>query len=205
MRCHRATPALGRWSRRHSLVAVLRSPFRAARSGFPLLAVLALATVALPACAPRPAVRLPVLAVGDSVMEFAAPLLRAQGMTVDAQQSRQFKEAIPIVQSDAARGLLPSIVIVHLGTNGPITPTICDALVAAVGHRRLILMNLSMHGQRSWEQTNDVVIAQCAARHHLQLIDWKAASNGQPWFAADQIHLDAAGTRAYATIVRRSL
>jgi len=172
-----------------------------------LLCLVTVAVALLPACAPRPptVARLPVLAVGDSVMELAGSALQAQGISVDARQSRQFKEAIPIVQWDGAHGRLPSIVVVHLGTNGPVAASTCDALVAAVGHRRLLLMNLNLHGRRSWEQANNVVIAQCAVRHHLRLINWKAVSTGQPWFAADQIHLNLAGTRAYATVVRRSV
>jgi hypothetical protein len=59
-----------------------------------------------------------------------------------------------------------------------------------------------LHGQRSWEQSNNAVIAACAQRHRVRLIDWKTASAGKAWFAPDLIHLSPAGTGAYAVLLR---
>ena len=165
------------------------------------------AVATITACGPPRAqvTPLPVLAIGDSVMALAVPPLQADGITVDARASRQFKAAIPIVHLYAAEHRLPKVVVVHLGSNGPVGPAICDALVATVGARRLIFMNLNLHGLRSWEAPNNAVIAACARRHHDTLIDWKKASAGKPWFAPDRIHLNTAGTRAFASLVRAAV
>ena len=44
-----------------------------------------------------PAERIDILAIGDSVMLGAAPEMTKYGVTVDAQKSRPFKAALPIV------------------------------------------------------------------------------------------------------------
>jgi hypothetical protein len=180
---------------------------RTSRRSLAVTGFLVAAVATVTACGPpRPsATPLPVLAIGDSVMALAVPALDARGITTEARASRQFKAAIPIVHLYAAEHRLPSIVVVHLGTNGPVSAATCDALVATVGSRRLILMNVNLHGLRSWEAANNVVIAACARRHHDALIDWKAASAGKPWFAPDRIHLNAVGARAYASLVRAAV
>jgi hypothetical protein len=175
-------------------------------SARPATVVLATAIGTFTACGPPAAPpRLPVLAIGDSVMALAWPALKARGIAVDAQQSRQFKDAIPLVKLLAAAGRLPATVVVHLGTNGPTTAATCDALAAAVGRRRLIFLNLNLHARRTWEQSNNAVIAACALRHRDRLIDWKAASTDKPWFAPDLIHLSPTGTGAYAALIRAGL
>ena len=51
------------------------------------------------------------------------------GIAVDAVKSRQFGEAITIVQSYESLGALPSVIVVHLGTNGRITNDLFDQLM----------------------------------------------------------------------------
>jgi hypothetical protein len=165
----------------------------------------ALLGTALLACAPPPPPQLPVLAIGDSVMEAAAPALTSRGIPSDTLQSRQFLDAVPLVQTLDAAGRLPATVIVHLGTNGLVGDATCDALVASIGQRILVLVNVNLNGTRSWEQSVNATLAACAARHGLRLVDWKGRSTGQPWFEPDLIHLNAAGRNAYADLLRASV
>jgi hypothetical protein len=95
--------------------------------------------------------------------------------------------------------------VVHLGTNGPVGDTTCDALVAAVGPRTLIFVDVNLNGTRWWEQAVNATLAGCAARHGLRLVDWKGYSTGQPWFVRDDIHLNAAGDAAYADLIRANV
>jgi hypothetical protein len=146
-----------------------------------------------------------VLAIGDSVMVRAAPDLAVRGVAVDAKTSRQFTSAVPLVSLLAAAGRLPQTVVVHLGTNGSFSMGTCDALVAAVGPRTLVFVNVNLNGRRSWEGAVNVTLAACTARHHLRLVDWKSYSTGRPWFADDHIHLTANGAIAYADLIRANI
>ena len=119
--------------------------------------------------------------------------------------SRQFKAAIPLVELLAAAGRLPPTVVIHLGTNGPMSDGTCDALVAAVGPRTLVFVNVDLNGTRPWEAGVNATLAACAARHGLRLVDWKSLSTGQPWFGRDFIHLNASGAAAYADLIRSSV
>jgi lysophospholipase L1-like esterase len=169
--------------------------------------VVALVSALVVGCAPpRPPVPAgSVLAIGDSVMVRAAPALAARGIAVDAVTSRQFKSAVPLVGLLAAAGRLPKTVVVHLGTNGSFSMATCDALVAAVGPRTLVFVNVNLDGRRSWEPAVNATLAACAARHHLRLVNWKGYSTGRPWFEPDHIHLTANGAVAYADLIRASL
>ena len=130
------------------------------------LTVVALAVAACgPAPGPgRPAPAPGVLGIGDSVMLGASGALQAAipGVEVDAVVSRQFREAPGIAYWRSQAGLLPGTVVVHLGTNGTVLPGTCDELMAVLGDRRVILVDLTV--PRSWEAGNNVTLRDCAAR-----------------------------------------
>ena len=83
-----------------------------------LLAVVAIGSIAL---TPSPAIGdIPPghLAIGDSVMLGAKDELVARGFRVNAIVSRQFRDAVPLVEQLKAARRLRRKVIVHLGNNG---------------------------------------------------------------------------------------
>jgi hypothetical protein len=67
--------------------------------------ICSIAVDATPALAAIPPGR---LAIGDSVMLGAREELRARGMRVNAVVSRQFRDAVPLVEQLKAAGTLPS-------------------------------------------------------------------------------------------------
>jgi len=71
-----------------------------------------------------------VTAVGDSVMlDYQTPLQQAvPGINVEAAVSRQWSDGETILQQLKAAGQLGAVVIVGLGTNGPITDADFDAI-----------------------------------------------------------------------------
>jgi hypothetical protein len=143
-----------------------------------------------------------VFALGDSVMLGGADALRAAipGIDVDAVQNRQFHEAPGIVALRAQAGTLPGTVVVHLGTNGSLRGDTCDALVASMGDRRVILVNLSV--PRSWEAANNDALLQCAVRNGAAFVDWHSLSAGRAdLLASDWVHLRPAGAQAYAAAI----
>ncbi len=151
-----------------------------------------------------------VTAVGDSVMlDYQDPLKTAiPGIDVNAAVSRQWADGETVLQQMRAAGQLGSLVIVGLGTNGPITSIDFDNMMAILsGASRVVFVNV--HVDRPWQDPNNAVIASGAAQYpHVVVADWAtlAAQNPQ-WFGADGTHLgiDGAGADALAALVTRTL
>ena len=146
------------------------------------------------------------LAIGDSLMVGATPLMRSHGFSIHARVGRQFSTAPGIVRSYGSR--LARNVVIELGTNGTVTLSTCRAAVRAAGqHRRVFLVTNRV--PRSWQDSNNATLRACdrsfrASR--VRVIDWYAASAGHPeWFAADGIHTSASGRRAFAALIDRAV
>jgi peptidoglycan/LPS O-acetylase OafA/YrhL len=145
-----------------------------------------------------------VTAVGDSVMLAAASALEAAmpGAYIDAQVGRQVQAGLSVVQTLAAEGGLRPIVVVGLGTNGPISAGQIRELRGIIGpDRELVLVNT--FGPQPWEHESNTAL-DTAARYdkHTELADWDRAIAGHPallW--PDGIHPDPAGARLYARVV----
>jgi hypothetical protein len=148
------------------------------------------------------------LCIGDSVMLAASPeftnTLSMCG-TVDATESRQASVGPDVLGSHAP---FPATVVIHLGTNGTVDGADLDAMLGQLrGVGEVVLVNVQHNGTRSWERQANSAIAAGAGRFgNVRLADWKGASNGhRDWFAADGIHLSAAGARAYADVIAGTL
>lgn len=145
-------------------------------------------------------------AIGDSVMLGARTELRARAFRVDAVKSRLFDDAVHLVRRLASSGRLPVDVIVHLGTNGLLDGSDCDALSRAAGAgRRVFLVTVKV--PRSYRDPNNRRLRACARRHaNASIIDWYGFSRyHRAWFYDDGYHLTPAGQRAYASFVDRSV
>jgi hypothetical protein len=151
-----------------------------------------------------------VTAVGDSVMiDYQGDLQTdIPGVVVDAAVSRQWSEGEAILQSLKAEGQLGSRVIVALSTNGPITDTDFDNMMAILsGVTRVVFVN--DHVDQPWQDPNNAVLASGVARYpNAVLADWAslAAQNPQ-WFGPDGTHLaiDGPGAQALAWLVTVTL
>ena len=126
-----------------------------------------------------------VTAVGDSVMlDYQDPLKASiPGIQVNAAVSRQWADGEAVLQNMKAQGQLGALVIVGLGTNGPITAADFDSMMAILnGASRVVFVNT--HVDRPWQDPNNAVLASGAARYpHVVVADWAtlAAQNPQ-WF-----------------------
>ncbi len=141
-----------------------------------------------------------VTAIGDSVMLGAKGALTARGIRVYAQVSFQFRAAAVLIQSLRANGALGSIVVIHLGTNGPFSGASCDTTMHELVGVRVFFMDVKL--PKSWEAASNASIASCAGRYGAPVIDWRGYSIGHPdWFYSDGIHLRPAGAAAYASLV----
>ena len=151
-----------------------------------------------------------VTAVGDSVMlDYQDPLQAAiPGIDVDAAVSRQWSDGEFILQTLKSDGQLGADVVVALGTNGPITDSDFDDMMSILGGAsRVVFVNV--HVDRPWQDPNNAVLANGAARYpNVVIADWAtlAAQNPQ-WFGSDGTHLaiDGPGADALAALIASTL
>src|ERR1700689_3903348 len=151
-----------------------------------------------------------VTAVGDSVMlDYQDPLQTSiPGINVNASVSRQWSDGESILQTLKADGQLGADVIVALGTNGPVTDSDFDDMMAILGGAsRVVFVNV--HVDRPWQDPNNAVLANGATRYpNVVVADWAtlAAQNPQ-WFGADGTHLaiDGPGADALASLIASTL
>jgi peptidoglycan/LPS O-acetylase OafA/YrhL/lysophospholipase L1-like esterase len=145
-----------------------------------------------------------VTAIGDSVMLAAAPQLRAAlpGSSIDAQVSRQMSQGIAVARQLASSGQLRRIVVVGLGTNGPITMAQVRALRAVAGPlRALVLVNTFV--PRPWQPEVNAVLAAAARQYRdVTLANWLMTIRPRTsllW--GDGVHPRPAGAAVYARIL----
>jgi hypothetical protein len=130
------------------------------------------------------------------------------GINVNASVSRQWSDGLQVLQLLKASGQLGAEVIVGLGTNGPITDGDFDAIMQVLsGASRVVFVNY--HVDRPWQDPNNAVLANGAARYpNVFVADWAtlAAQNPQ-WFGSDGTHLgiDGPGATALAMLVTSTL
>jgi hypothetical protein len=151
-----------------------------------------------------------VTAVGDSVMLDYQDALETDipGIDVDAAVSRQWSDGEQIVQDLKASGELGAEVIVGLGTNGPITDSDFDTMMQTLnGASRVVFVNT--HVDRPWQEPNNAVLANGAARFpNVVIADWATLAAQNPgWFGSDGTHLpiDGPGADALAALVTSKL
>jgi hypothetical protein len=169
-----------------------------------LFAVLVLGSIALGPVAPATAGIPPGrYAIGDSVMLGAKDELAGRGIRVNAVVSRQFRDAVPIVEHLKAAGRLRKKVIIHLGNNGILIGAAdCNRISDVAGPNRTVyLVNLKI--PRWYRRIQNERLAACAQRRaNTLLIDWFNFSRSHPtWFAADGYHLTSAGQTRFTSLI----
>lgn len=142
-----------------------------------------------------------VTAVGDSVMLDAAPDLQSDipGIDVNAAVSRQWATGETVVEQLRSAGQLGATVVVDLGTNGPITTTDFDTMMADLaGVTRVVFV--TVHVDRPWQaQVNGVLAAGVPRYPNAALADWAGLAAAHPeWFYTDGTHLPIGGPGAQA-------
>ncbi len=126
------------------------------------------------------------------------------GIEIDAAVSRQWATGVAILQRLASQSALGAVVIVGLGTNGPITSSDFDSMMTVLsGASRVVFVNDRV--DRAWQDSNNAVLAQGVARFpRAVLVDWYALAVRHPgWLYATQTHLpiDGPGAAALAALV----
>lgn len=142
-----------------------------------------------------------VTAVGDSVMlDYQTALEQdVPGIDVQAAVSRQWTTGVTILQQELAAGQLGSVVVVGLGTNGPVTVTDFNSMMSVLsGASRVVFVNVFV--DRPWQDPNNAVLAAGVAQHaNAVLADWYTlASQHTTWLYPTQTHLPIGGPGAQA-------
>ncbi|MEY2974547.1 MAG: hypothetical protein RIR49_967 [Actinomycetota bacterium] len=144
------------------------------------------------------------LAIGDSVMLGAAGELFDRGYTVNAEQNRQMSDVLPFMQQLRDSGALGGVLVVHLGTNGPISETTMRAFLTIVADVGTVVM-LNVRGDVEWAERNNALLASLdGPDDNLIVVDWarEAENCTGSCFAGDGIHLSADGQVHYANVIR---
>jgi hypothetical protein len=142
----------------------------------------------------------PPLAIGDSVLADAVPLLVRDGFEADGMVCRQMSQGLTMLRARGAT--LPHLVVLALGTNGEVTAEQIDMALSLVGPGRVLSLVVP-HG--SVVASTPSVIRRAAISHpgRIVLLDWDRLVAGHAnWLAPDGVHLgSSAGIAAFAQLL----
>ncbi|MGM7636687.1 acyltransferase family protein [Bacillus sp. Hm123] len=145
-----------------------------------------------------------VTAIGDSVMIAANPLLKQQfpNFVMEAEVGRQMSEGIEMAQQMEQQGQLGDVVIIGLGSNGPMAKEQLAKMVESLGSDKQILL-INTRVPRSWEREVNADLKEIAGQFsNVTLVDWYEASQHHPhYFISDQVHLSQEGREVYASLI----
>ena len=149
-----------------------------------------------------------ITAVGDSVMLASAAELQSSfpGISIDAAVNREMHAAAGMLAEFAAAGTLRPVVIVALGTNGPISIDELAAIQTAIGpDRHLVLVNA--FAERTWTPTVNTTLARFSDDEpFVVLANWHdAIAPRLDLLAEDRVHPGKAGGQVYAESIRSAL
>ncbi len=153
-------------------------------------------------------VRPRIVAIGDSVLVDAAPVLaKAVGrIEVDAAIGRQVKDGVDRIETRLATGDRPDAVIVVLGSNGPLFAAQFERAMTAL-HDVPIVVWVNVRVPRQWESHTNGILAKLVPRYpNARLVDWYAATRGHPeLFWDDGYHPRGDGATLFARLVADAL
>jgi peptidoglycan/LPS O-acetylase OafA/YrhL len=147
------------------------------------------------------------LAIGDSVMLGAAGQLAGFGFRVDAQESRGFTDGADYVAQLADADLIGEVVVVHLGTNGPINASSMQQMLDTLADVPQVLL-VTNDADRDYTAGNNALIYDAVnSRPNVLLLDWQGNVSACPGncLYEDEIHLRPDGQRYYALLVAGAL
>jgi lysophospholipase L1-like esterase len=126
---------------------------------------------------------------------------------IDAMISRHANQALQVLRDRLARDApVGEVVVLHVGTNSPMTPEQFDGMLQLVATvPRVVVLNVK--APRRWEGPNNQVIADVSARYpNVVLVDWRAATIDHPeFFGRDGIHLKIGGVNRFVELVSEAI
>jgi len=147
------------------------------------------------------------LALGDQVMLGAAPQLADAGFVVDAVESRSFVDGLDIIQALNDQGRLGDIVVMHLGTNGPISSSDMTRMMEALTDVPQVLL-LTTDVPRDYIAPNNSLIYETGNTYpNVSLLNWAGLDDSCPGdcFYSDGFHLRPDGQRYYSDLINAAI
>jgi len=147
--------------------------------------------------------------VGDSVIHGAHLELKAEqrlDVALLAGTSRSFIFGVGMMQDMAAKRELAPVMVIHLGTNGPVQPELFDQIMRVLDKQKLVLF-INIRVNKRWEGKVNETLAEGVKRYPTaELLDWHAHSKGQDaWFREDKTHLSHEGERVITQLLLERL
>ena len=150
--------------------------------------------------------------IGDSVMLGSAMEIKKvlPGCYIDAKVSRYVGDALPIAQRMNENNQLGKIVLISLGTNGPLDGQYqeqTDKLMKYLGNDRKIFWVNCYCPSTGWQESNNQYLKILAQTHpNLVIIDWASLIKQHPeWLTGDKIHPNDQGTVQYAKLIHDTI
>ncbi len=121
---------------------------------------------------------LPTIALGESVMLGAVGELAAAGIFVNAAVSRQATNMAELIELLRAQNALGRIVVIQIGTNGPINDATLDRIMAQLpAELTPKVVFLTVRAPRTYIAGNNERIKALPTRYsNVTVLDWEAAS-----------------------------
>lgn len=156
-----------------------------------------------------------VTCIGDSVMLGSSSALRKvlPGCYVDAAVSRYVGDGVQIAQELKASGKLGKVVLIHLGTNGPIAGNEryekqTKKLLEVLGPDRDIFWVNFYCPETSWQDTNNAYLSNTICGYHpnVHLVNWYGLVHNRPeLLVSDRIHPNTEGIKLYGELVKETM
>jgi hypothetical protein len=150
-----------------------------------------------------------IYAIGDSVMLAAADEVLATfpGIVIDAAVSRRMSDAPAIVRGLIDARTLRPILVLGLGTNGPVEQSSLDEITSLVGPRAEIVL-VNAQAPRGWIPGVNALLESYAQSHrNVELANWYSAIQPRlDVLSRDKIHAGGPiGGNIYAGAIRDAL
>ncbi len=150
-----------------------------------------------------------VYCIGDSVMLGSAQALQEElpNCQVNAEVSRHIGAELTSVQEAINAGQVGKVVVISLGTNGPLYDEPVNNLLNALGSEREIFW-VNVYGPYlEWQDEVNQTIDQLAKNHkNVHKVDWNALIRDHPeWLTSDGIHPEEEGQKAYAQLIKTTI
>jgi hypothetical protein len=207
------TAGIGVWLSSRAVHAAAHGAPTSTTAGFPVATVPSTTSTTTTTTAPPttlPSVPVPctpapvpggVYAVGDSVLIDAQVPLQActPNLQVNALVSRQWSDGETILRQVMAGTPPPAVVVVALGTNGPITDADFDAMMSILKEAPRVVF-VTVHVDRPWQDPVNAVLERGVPRYpSAVLADWQGLASQHPeWFYSDGTHLPIGGPGSQA-------
>ena len=153
-----------------------------------------------------------VTSIGDSVMIDAQPALQAAipGIDVEAAVSRQWYAGVALAQQLKSEGRLGAIVVIDLGTNGPVTPQMFTQMMDVLaGASRVVFVTVHLPPGYSWRDSVNATLEQGVRSYpRARIADFNKLADEHPeWFYGDGVHMPigGAGAQAMAQLIKTQI